>query len=308
MLMVDCGNNRIDTGELGSMMENERIAPNTVELSKIIGRLIMKHCRDAGQNSDALAAKLNVSKDYVRTILRDGTFTFQELLTMCGVAKVKLRALFDEAAETARAERAARKTGTTPKAGAPSAARKPQAGNAGNAGAGSHEHAVNTVRTAHNANNANSGHTGNTAGNANSVNNAGNVNTARKRDAPTREVKYHDATPPSSTELQPVNDSTPDEPPFTITATEAQMKGADAVMLEWRDMLDDLKPLFPGEREWRAYIQRVPKPSLDNNSTVVLVFPDMKSKNSFISTGCLPAMLNYISEHGYDTTIEVRSK
>lgn len=283
------------------MRDNERIAPSAVELSKVIGRLIARHCKETGKNADYLAEKLNVDRDYVMGILKNGTYTFQELYMMCRILRIKVRALFDEAADEA-------KRGKHPKAGntdAPTATRTRAAGNASNADNGSHEHPDNTGRT---VNNARTVRTANNARKADSATTARSASKARSADKGMHRVEYHDATPPVNTELQPVNDDTPDEPPFTITATEAQMNGSDAVIMEWRDMLDELKPLFGTPQEWSQYIKTIPKPRIDNGSTVMLEFDDEETRNGFLKNGCLQSMMNYINEHGYETTIEARTK
>lgn len=268
------------------MRDNERIAPSAVELSKVIGRLIARHCKETGRNANYIAEKLNVDRDYVMDILRNGTYTFQELYMMCRILKIKVRALFDEAADEAKHAKDPKAKGTA----APTATRTEPVGNAHNADNGSHEDNAHTVD------------------NDNHAHNARNAAKVRKVDKGMHRVEYHDATPPVNTELQPVNDSTPDEPPFTITATEAQMNGSDAVIMEWRDMLDELKPLFATEKDWTKYVRTIPKPRIDNGSTVVLEFNDEETRNGFLKNGYLQSMLNYISEHGYETTIEARAK
>lgn len=104
-------------------------------------------------------------------------------------------------------------------------------------------------------------------------------------------------------DLEPVNDDNPEDPPFIITAEQAGVKGASALMLEWNEVKTRMRPLFDSDTAYEDYLTRMPKPHKDTSTAVTLDFGSASRRQEFFNLGAAQVISDYISEKGYDAVV-----
>lgn len=127
-----------------------------------------------------------------------------------------------------------------------------------------------------------------------------------KTKSPVAKKEKSDATPPVNVDLEPVNDEEPDDIPFTITAQRAGVKGADAILLEWKTALESTRPLFASDEEYESYMARMPKPHKDSSDIISLDFGSATRKQEFLNLGMPEKLDEYKSEKGFDVLIALK--
>jgi hypothetical protein len=101
------------------------------------------------------------------------------------------------------------------------------------------------------------------------------------------------------------------ELPFPlITAEEAGLKNADALILEWLsvkkeaiDLRDDLS-----DEQKAKKIEKYPKPVKLSSDTVQLVFPNYKAAQGFVNGGYLNNINDIVARHHYGVTVSVKER